>query len=109
MDVTEILKTEYCPEFDEIRKKQMATSYFKYGPVAQNYPQNVDAIASAKLRIEKYEQTGNTEYLADAANELMIEFMRSSHPKAHYAPSDSGESPGLIGMSMNEIKGYNDK
>lgn len=106
MDVAGILKTEYCPEFDEIRKKQMATSYFKYGPVAQNYPQNVDAIASAKLRIEKYEQTGNTEFLADAANELMIEFMRPRNPKAHYTPSDSDESPGLIGVSVNEAKEY---
>lgn len=31
-----ILKTEYSEEFDELRKKMMVMSYYKYGPVKEN-------------------------------------------------------------------------
>lgn len=31
---------------------------------------------------------------------------RCWHPGAHYKPTDSKESPGLVGMSTQEIKDY---
>jgi len=100
----EILATEYSERFDEIRKKMMVMSYYIYGPVAKNAGKGVDEIKSALKRIEKYQDTGNTEFLADAANFLMIEFMYPSHPKAHYRPTDHDESPGIHGISIREIE-----
>lgn len=32
----ELLKTQYSEKFDEIRKKMMVTSYYKFGDVKQN-------------------------------------------------------------------------
>ena len=65
---------------------RMATSFHKYGPITQAYPKDLDAIASLKYRLEKYEETGNTEWLIDVANFAMIEFMLPHHPDAHFDP-----------------------
>jgi hypothetical protein len=54
----------------------------------------VNALESLQKRIDKYIETGNTEFLMDAANFAMIEFMFPSHPSAHFRPTDSNESPG---------------
>lgn len=105
---SEILSTEYSERFDSIRKNMMVVSYHKYGPVSANYKTHkaIDAVASMKKRIEKYAETGNTEYLADVANFAMIEFMCPQHPKAHYKPTDSMESPGVVGMGVKEVERF---
>lgn len=74
--------------------KRMAMSYYKYGEVAVAYPHKVDAIRSLQARLDKYAQTGNTEYLMDAANFAMIEFMHPKHPDAYFEATDSSKSPG---------------
>jgi hypothetical protein len=66
------------PEFVNGMRTRMAMSYFKYGAVADAYPDKVNAIESGQMRIEKYIDTGNTEFLIDAGNFLMIESM---HPR----------------------------
>jgi hypothetical protein len=45
---------------------------------------------------------GNAEYLVDAANFLMIEFMHPAHPAAHYRATDASGSPGRV-MSNRAI------
>jgi len=72
----------------------MAMSFFKYGPVREAYPHKVSAIESLRRRLDRYEQSGNTEWLIDVANFAMIEFMYPSHPQAHFRPTDAAESPG---------------
>jgi hypothetical protein len=67
---------------------------------------NVDAIASLKKRLKKYEETGNTEWLVDIANFAMIEYMYPQHEQAHFRATDSHESPGLEGISVQEMKEY---
>jgi hypothetical protein len=90
----EIPATEFSCPFVQGMADRMAVSYCKYGAVAQAYPSRVDAIASLKQRLERYERDGNTEWLMDVANFAMIEFMRPRHPKAHFRATDSKESPG---------------
>ena len=102
----DILKTEYSYDFDEKRKNSMVTSYYKYGAMSENYggkEKNVDAIASLKKRLELYEQTGNTDYLVDVANFEMIEYM---YPRegSYYKAGTSDESPGVVGLSVGELK-----
>lgn len=72
----------------------MGKSFFKYGLVADAYPTKVDAIKSLRLRLEKYEDSANTELLVDAANFAMIEFMHPKQEGAAYAPKD--DSPGRV-------------
>lgn len=81
--------------FWEKMKSRMKTSWYKYGNVENNYPDKVDALKTMQERVKLYQETGNTEWLVDAANQLMIEFTYPSHPKAHFRATDSEESPGL--------------
>ena len=94
IDESRIPQTEYSPEFLQGMINRMTMSYYKYGEVRKAYPRLVDAIGSLKLRLERYEQDGNTEDLMDLANYAMIEFMHPRHPKAHFEAGDSHASPG---------------
>ena len=101
------MEEEYSDKFDEIRKNRVNVSFYKYGPAKLNFGEHcVDAMGSMDKCIKKYQETGNTEYLADAANYLMFEFMFPSHQKAHFRSTDSGESAGIVGMSVKEMEDY---
>lgn len=101
---TEILDKEYSIEFDEKRKNAILVSYHKYGPSKENFKKGmVDAIGSLKKNLKKFEETGNTEYLIDVANYAMFRYM---YPQGNesYRPTDSNESAGVDGITINEIK-----
>ncbi len=104
--IKDIMETEYSEKFDKIRKEMMVTSYYKYGPLKENYEKFrcMDALGNIEKRIQRYKETGNTEFLADAANFAMIEFMYPSIKGAKYIPTDSG-SCDIAGFGVNEIKG----
>ena len=103
----EILKTEYSNKFDEIRKNMMVVSYYKYGPLKDNYGtyKCMNAIENLKIRLQQYLDTGNTEFLADVANFAMLEFMNPSIEGAKYTPTDSGACE-ISGFSINEIRNF---
>lgn len=100
--------SQWCPEsefsdpFVHGMKARMAVSFHKYGPLAEAYPTKVDAIESLKRRLDRYAETGNTEWLMDVANFAMIEFMRPRHPKAHFKATDSDASPGRITVTNKQ-------
>jgi hypothetical protein len=73
---------------------RMSVSYHKYGPVAQ--AGGIAKLESAGARVAMYLETGNTEWLIDAANFLMMEFMYPLHPEAHYRPTNSSEAIGRM-------------
>lgn len=102
-----ILKTEYSEKFDEIRQNMMIMSYYKYGPLKDNYGNYkcMNAIENLKIRLQKYIDTGNTEYLADVANFAMIEFMNPQIEGACYKPTDNPDCE-LSGFSINEIRNF---
>ena len=104
------INKEYSDEFDRLRKNRVEMSFYKYGPAAQNFGQGyVNALGSMKKCMDKYQETGNKEYLCDAANYLMFEFMFPTHKKAHFRATDSKESAGIDGMSVNEIKKFKEE
>lgn len=100
----EILKTEYSGRFDECRKKAMINSFYKYGPAKKNYQEHhcIDAVANARKRLERYEETGNTEFLVDVANFAMLEFMFPSIEGAGYRPTHT-DACELVGFGVNQV------
>lgn len=87
--------SEVSVEFLQGMSDRMAVSFHKYGVVSNNYPFPGNAIESLKKRLSKYAEDGNTEWLMDAANFAMIEFMFPSHSEAHFKATDSNASPGV--------------
>ena len=65
---------------------------------------NSNATASILLRLIKYLSTGNTEWLMDVGNFAMIEYECPQVPGSHFRATDSGESPGLVGISEKEME-----
>ena len=101
------MSKEYSEEFDKLRKNRVETSYYKYGPARKNFSTgNVQAIPTMELCVKKYQKTGNKEYLLDAANYLMFEYMFPQHKKAHFRATSSDESAGIVGMSVKEMERY---
>lgn len=101
----EILDIEYSEEFDQKRKNAVVVSFHKYGPSKENFKKGmVDAIGSLKKNLKKFEETGNTEYLVDVANYAMFRFMYPQGDES-YRPTDSDQSAGVDGMTINEMKG----
>lgn len=106
MSIEEVLKKEYCNDFDVKRKNAVVTSFYKYGPSRDNFKKGmVDAIGSLKKNLKKFEETGNTEYLVDVANYAMFRFM---YPQGNesYRPTDSDQSAGVYGITINEMKQF---
>ena len=84
--------SQYSLQFLQGMVNRMLTSYHKYGHVAIAVQNGVDCLESSAQRVRKYRETGNTEYLMDAANYLMMEFMYPSLENAHFDPES--RSPG---------------
>lgn len=105
--IEDILKRDYSERFDKIRKDMIVVSHYKYGWMDENYVKfkTMNCIGSLEKRLEKYKETGNTEFLADIANFAMIEFMYPQHPNAHYESTDSGACE-IDGFGINEIKNW---
>lgn len=92
--IEKVLQTQYSKQFLDGMIARMEMSYFKYGDLKEAYPHKMDALASLQQRIEKYQQTGNTEFLMDVANFAMIEFMFPRRIGAFFQATDSDQSPG---------------
>jgi len=94
MTINKILSTEFSETFVQGMRDRMVVSYYKYGPIVKGFPAKVSAITSLTDRLREYAKTGNTEFLIDAANFAMIEFILPAHPNAFFAGTDSDQSPG---------------
>jgi hypothetical protein len=107
MSVTDdILKTDYSLQFDEKRKALVVQSHYKYGRAGRNFATgNVDAIGSLEKCLAKFKETGNTEYLLDVANYAMFRYMWPQSGE-YFKHTDSDESAGIVGMSVNEMEIY---
>lgn len=96
---------DYSERFDELRRNRVQLSRLKYGRAEKNFKTgNVNAVQTLFLCVNKYIATGNTEYLVDAANYAMFEFMYPQHPNAHFRATDSHESAGIVGISEKEME-----
>ena len=104
-DKNNVLNKEYSFEFDELRKNRIEISFYKYGASAINFGRRyVNALGSMTKCVEKYLETHNKEYLVDAANYLMFEYMFPYFDDAYFKATDSSESAGIDGISIKEIE-----
>lgn len=97
--------SEFSEPFAQGMADRMAVSFFKYGFV-KDAVGRTNFIESMKVRLDLYLNggtvkgvavpAGNTEYLMDAANFLMMEFMHPSVQGAQFIPTDNTGSPGRV-------------
>lgn len=104
------MEKEYSSKFDEARKNRVKTSFYKYGSAKENYGKRLsNPIKNLQLCIDKYKETHNTEYLVDAANYCMFEYMYPQFDDAYFRATSSEESAGISGFCVKELEEHNDK
>ena len=99
---------QFSSKFLQGMLDRMAFGFYNYGPVAKNFPDSYDAIKSLSLRLKKYKETKNTEFLMDAANFAMIEFLFPRVKGAHFRSTSRHESPGSVHRKHGIVKGKDD-
>lgn len=88
-DVKEWVDSQWSEEFERLRFHRMAMSFFRYGNLHRPDRPRYDHIGYVIKHCKAYLETGELENLIDAANMLMLEFMRPNcHPSPHFTPSD---------------------
>lgn len=85
---------QFCEDFVQKMRNRMLTSYHKYGD-AKDTRKFTDFMKNAYSRMKLYEETGNTEWLVDAGNFIMMEYAFPIHPNAHFRATSSSEAPSL--------------
>ena len=94
------LKESFSEDFVKFMKNRILVAYYKYvlptGKKQREIARESDFPACAKDRLDQYLKTGNTEFLVDAANFAMLEFLYPQVPGAKFTATDSRESPGII-------------
>lgn len=83
-------------KFHDMMDSRMLVSHHKYGDSEDGYPEKAVAMNNVFKRLELYVNTGNAEYLIDAANFCMLEWMHPSVKNAFMKATDSDESPGIL-------------
>lgn len=97
-------ETQLSYDFVQGMANRVSVSYHKYGSWEAS-AKTVDFMACITQRLDKYRETANTEFLIDAANFCMGEFMFPSVEGAHFTATDSSGSPGITlqdGSVINE-------
>jgi hypothetical protein len=85
----EVLKsTEWCSEFEQLMRNRLLVGAFRYFRFNNPKKGDGDLIGGLKKKIQRYEETGNAEYLVDSANYCMLLFLWSKHPNHHFKAQD---------------------
>jgi hypothetical protein len=101
-EIDKVLATEFSESFVQGMRDRMVVSFYKYGYV-RDAVGKVNMVASLTDRLRKYAETKNTEFLIDAANFAMIEFMHPSVEGAFFAGTDDDQSPGRRLMKSGTV------
>lgn len=90
LDLEALRQSEWSPEFETLMRNRLLMGAFRYGVLnAPNKPE-YNRTESIIKRVMLYEETGNVEYLVDAANLCLVEFVEGAHPDKHMDSIDDG-------------------
>lgn len=77
-DLKKLEHSERSSQFERLMRNRLLMGVFRYGTFEQKRRNNSkkpwDLLGAVKSKIESYSRTGNTEYLVDCANYLMLAF-----------------------------------
>lgn len=88
-------ESEWSDTFERLMRNRLVMGAFRYELFKQKNDRVYDHISSILKRIHSYQKTGNTEYLVDCANLLMLEFIFGKHPTKHFKSIDDGQHVNL--------------
>lgn len=105
MMVDNTINEQKIKDIQDRCKNRMDMSFYKYGPARLNFGEGrCDAVNSAEMCIDKFNKTGNNEYLHDAINYLMFRILFPM-PGEFFESTGSNDSAGVCGTPINLEKG----
>lgn len=92
-DLKRLEETEWSSEFEKLMRNRLLMGALRYGTFAEKAVISKgsnpwDLIGAVTKKIKLYTETGNTEYLVDAANYLLLAFEFDPHPNKHFYALD---------------------
>lgn len=87
----DLLTSEWSAKFERLMRNRLLMGRFRYGRMDRTADTGYDRIGSALRRLARYQETGNMEFLVDAANLCLMEFEHGEHPNRHFEAADDGE------------------
>lgn len=90
-DLAKLKQTEWSSQFEQLMRNRLVMGAFRYGTFEDKAKLRTDPwnlLEPVTSKVEKYQQTGNTEYLVDAANYLLLAFEFDPHPLKHFLALD---------------------
>lgn len=101
--VLTLLRTEVGAEFADTLPRfvrglidRMLMSVPKYGKITPDAVSDRGWMESIRLRLDLFYESGNTEWLMDIANFMVIMSTFPCHPRWHFRSTASHESPGYV-------------
>lgn len=86
----ELEQTEWSDRFERLMRNRLIMGALRYDCLKASQP-SYDNVGSMIKRLQKYKETGNTEFLVDVANLCLVEFEIGTHPTKHFKAIDDGE------------------
>lgn len=82
-DLPSLQRSEWSPEFEQLMRNRLIIGGIRYGLLGAAGKADYDRCGMVRDRIKRYEDTGNLEFLVDAANGCLLEFVEGKHPNRH--------------------------
>lgn len=88
--IEDLEKSEWSPTFERLMRNRLIMGAFRYGLLSEKRTKGKkwDLLEPIQKKLALYEQTGNTEYLVDAANYCLLAFECDNHPAKHFKALD---------------------
>lgn len=92
----ELYESEWSPEFEHFMRNRLILGAMRYGRMGHGQvPRGkpvYDRCESIRQRLERYEKTGNAEWLVDIANLALLMFEERIHPNHHFSATDDTDT-----------------
>jgi hypothetical protein len=82
--------------FLQMMLNRLVVGHIRYGSPKRAEGPPKEYLKRGEAEIREYKGTGNKEYLINAANYMMLEFMEPSHPGAHHNREVGSSTRGSI-------------
>ena len=87
----QLRETEWCSEFEQLMRNRLILGAFRYGLFSSNSKTAWRMMDSIHKRLSLYSTDGNLEHLVDAANLLMLEYLKGIRAGQRVRSVDDGE------------------
>jgi hypothetical protein len=96
----ELYETEWSEEFIQRMRNRLVMGAIRYGRMGHGKipagKPTYNRCESIRVRLRKFEETGNAEHLVDIANLTLLMYEEQYHPNFHFNSTDDGYHDDIV-------------